>query len=165
MSHGNSRLAVVPSLGAALNRLEREICLRTVASPTDHIAMHGATVLTDRGAAFITGPSGAGKSTLSLALATLGYQVGGDDVAFLDPSAPAPIWPMPRCFHVDARSRRASAARSRARSASSEPLRYYFHDAGRFRCHRSIGLTGSAVPFSWPRSAARTAQLLAQPMP
>jgi hypothetical protein len=32
LSMGDSRLAVVPSLGAALNRLEQEICLRTLES-------------------------------------------------------------------------------------------------------------------------------------
>ena len=54
-------------------------------------------------AAFLTGPSGAGKSTLSLALAALGFQVGGDDVALLEPRD-GTIRAVPRDFHLDVRS-------------------------------------------------------------
>ena len=93
------------SLGAALNRLEYEICVHLVAPRRGILALHGATILTDRGAAFITGLSGAGKTTLSLALTTRGYRLGGDDMAILDPQTSA-IQPVPRCFHLDPRSRR-----------------------------------------------------------
>jgi hypothetical protein len=93
------------SLGAALNHLEYEICSRIIAARPASLVLHGATILTDRGAAFISGPSGAGKTTLSLALAARGYRLGGDDIALLDPRTNT-VRPMPRCFHLDARSRR-----------------------------------------------------------
>ena len=105
VSIGGRIVAVAPSLGAALDILERAICMRIIARHPDLIAMHGATLLTRDGAAFVCGPSGAGKSTLALAMAARGYSVGGDDVALLDPRDDT-IWPVPRCFHLDARSRR-----------------------------------------------------------
>ena len=40
-----------------------------------------------------------------LALAAHGYRIGGDDVALLNPKS-GTIRPVPRCFHLDARSRR-----------------------------------------------------------
>jgi hypothetical protein len=94
-----------PSLGAALRALEYAICCKVVEHRSDVVVLHGATVLTKTGAAFIAGPSGAGKTTLSLALATRGFSVGGDDLAFLDP-ATGLLWPVPRCFHLDDRSLR-----------------------------------------------------------
>jgi hypothetical protein len=120
---GDQRLAGALSLGAAVNRLEYEICLRIVAHHPDLIALHGATVLNDGGAALISGPSGAGKSTLSLALAARGYRVGGDDVALLDPRT-GTIRPVPRCFHLDARSRR--LLRNVGLAMPAEALRYGF---------------------------------------
>jgi hypothetical protein len=102
---GGERLAAAPSLGAALNALEYHLCLRQIETNPHLIALHGATVLTDRGAAFLSGPSGAGKTTLSLALAARGYRVGGDDVALFDPRTHTLV-PVARCFHLDARSRR-----------------------------------------------------------
>jgi len=112
------------SLGNALNSLEYEICLRTIANHPDLIALHGATVLTGGGAAaFISGPSGAGKTTLSLALAARGYRLGGDDVALLDPRS-GTIRPVPRCFHLDARSRR--LLRNLPLPMPEEALRYAF---------------------------------------
>jgi hypothetical protein len=93
------------SLGAALRSLEYEICCRVVQHRSDVIVLHGATVLTSTGATFIAGPSGAGKTTLALSLAARGFGVGGDDLAFLDPSTGL-LWPVPRCFHLDDRSRR-----------------------------------------------------------
>jgi hypothetical protein len=98
-------LAGASSLGSALNELEYRICLRIIDHNPGLIALHGATVLTDCGAAFIRGPSGAGKTTLSMALAARGYRVGGDDVALLDPRTNT-LRPLPRCFHLDAHSRR-----------------------------------------------------------
>lgn len=83
------------SLGAALQRLEYEICRQVIAHRPDLLALHGATVF--------TGASGAGKTTLVLALAAQGYAVGGDDIALFDPRAGA-LWPLPRCFHLDQRS-------------------------------------------------------------
>ena len=61
---GDTRLSGSPSLGAALNRLEYEICLRTIANQPDRIVLHGATLLTRTGAVFISGQSG-GKTTLT----------------------------------------------------------------------------------------------------
>jgi hypothetical protein len=99
------QIAAAPKLAAALDRLEREICPRVISGNRDLIAIHGATVLSPRGALFLTGASGAGKSTLSLALAARGYTVAGDDVAFLDPRD-GTLCALPRFFHLDARSRR-----------------------------------------------------------
>jgi hypothetical protein len=94
-----------PSLGAAMRGLEYEICRRMIEQRGDLIVLHGATVFASDGAAFITGASNAGKSTLALALAARGYRVGGDDAAFLDTSTNEVI-PIPRCAHLDTRSRR-----------------------------------------------------------
>lgn len=102
---GCELLAERRSLGAALRQLEYEVCLRVIAHRSDLIVLHGATVFAAEGTALITGPSGAGKSTLALALAARGYCVGGDDIAFLDPRTGA-VQPLPRCSHLDARSRR-----------------------------------------------------------
>jgi hypothetical protein len=70
---------------------------------TDLIGVHGAVILTARGLALIVGASSAGKSTLAAALGARGYTVGSDDMAFLDPGTDR-IAPLPRCFHLDARS-------------------------------------------------------------
>jgi len=121
--HGAERLAGELSLGAALNHLEYQICLQIIDNNPNLIALHGATVLTASGAAFISGPSGAGKTTLSLALAARGYRVGGDDVALLDPRTHT-IRPLPRCFHLDARSRR--LLRNVGLSMPARTLRYAF---------------------------------------
>src|SRR5262249_13318183 len=120
---GGQELAGAPSLGAALNRLEYEICVRIVTSRPHFVALHGATVFTADGAAFLTGPSGAGKSTLSLALAARGYRLGGDDVALLDPRT-GTIQPVVRCFHLDARSRR--LLRRERLKMPEQALRYAF---------------------------------------
>ncbi len=92
------------SLGAALRRLEYDICCRMLVARPDLVVLHSATLEATGGAALISGPSGAGKSTLALALAARGYRLGGDDLAFLD--AAARLHPLPRCAHLDARSRR-----------------------------------------------------------
>ena len=99
---GESWLGEEESLGLILQRLEYELCLRTMAHRPDLLALHGATVFTDggRGAAIISGFSGSGKTTLTLALAARGYRVGGDDIALIDPRTHQ-LWPMPRCFHLD----------------------------------------------------------------
>jgi energy-coupling factor transporter ATP-binding protein EcfA2 len=99
------------------------VCSRIIASHPDLIAVHGATVLKHGVAALICGRSGAGKSTLSLALAARGFQVGGDDVALLDPRERT-IRPVPRCFHLDARSRR--LLRNLGLVMPSRALRYRF---------------------------------------
>ena len=49
-------------------------------------SLHAACVGDERGAALIAGPTGVGKSTLVLALATLGFGVGADDMVFLEGS-------------------------------------------------------------------------------
>lgn len=93
------------SFGSALRNLEYEICRRVIEHRADLIVLHGATVFAAGGAALITGRSNAGKTTLALALAARGYRVGADDIAFLDP-ATGEVMPLPRCSHLDARSRR-----------------------------------------------------------
>jgi hypothetical protein len=98
-------VASYPSLGYALQELEYAICSRVIDQRGRLMVLHGATVFTTGGAAFITGHSGSGKTTLALALAARGYRVGGDDVAFLDP-ATGELQPMPRCAHLDGHSRR-----------------------------------------------------------
>jgi hypothetical protein len=123
VSLGNQRLGGARSLGTVLNHLEYEICLRIVANRPHLVVLHGSTVFTADGAALITGPSGAGKSTLSLALAARGYRVGGDDVALLDPRT-GTIQPVPRCFHLDACSRR--LLRREGLPMPEQALRYGF---------------------------------------
>jgi hypothetical protein len=50
------------------------------------LSLHAACVSGPRQAALIAGPSGVGKSTLVLALATLGFRFGSDDMVFMEPS-------------------------------------------------------------------------------
>ena len=100
---GNARLGENQSVRTVLENVEAEICRRVLELRTDWVSLHAATVTTDRGDALIVGRSGAGKSTLSVALATQGWKVGGDDAALLDP-ANGLVRPIPRCFHLDAHS-------------------------------------------------------------
>jgi hypothetical protein len=105
VSLGSEVVIERPSLGAALSYFEYEVCQRVITQTSDCIVLHGATLSTPQGAAFIAGPSGAGKTTLALALSARGYRVGGDDLALLAPKT-GEVRPMPRCFHLDQRSRR-----------------------------------------------------------
>jgi hypothetical protein len=99
---GETLLNEEDSLGAILQQLEYQLCLRVMAQRPDLLALHAATVFTNGGrtAALITGFSGAGKTTLTLTLAARGYQVGGDDIVFIDPRTHE-VAPLPRCFHLD----------------------------------------------------------------
>ena len=69
------------------------------------VVLHGATVCGPTGSVFIAGRSEAGKTTLALGLAARGHAVMSDDIALLEPVSGA-IHPVPRCFHLDDRSRR-----------------------------------------------------------
>src|SRR5262245_13973226 len=105
VSLGSQVLSQQPALGAALGYLEYTVCQRVIAHASDRIMLHSATLSTAQGSAVIAGPSGAGKSTLALALGARGYRVGGDDLALLVPET-GEVLPLPRCFHLDQRSRR-----------------------------------------------------------
>jgi hypothetical protein len=105
VSLGSQVVIQRPSLGSALSYFEYEVCQRVIAQSSDWIVLHGATLSTPQGAAFISGASGAGKTTLALALGARGYRVGGDDLALLGTQT-GEVRPMPRCFHLDQRSRR-----------------------------------------------------------
>ena len=98
---GGERVRRHKSVRRALEEVEAEICRRVLELLADCVSLHAGTVLTPGGAALIVGPSGAGKSTLTVALATQGWKVGGDDAALLDPGANL-VRPIPRCFHLDA---------------------------------------------------------------
>jgi hypothetical protein len=93
------------NLGSVLNRLEYEICRRVIERRRDLIMLHGALVSRDGAALFISGESGAGKTTLSMALSTRGFHVETDDVALFEASSTT-FHPIPRCFHLDSRSKR-----------------------------------------------------------
>ncbi len=90
------------SFGSPLRDLEYE-SRRAIGHRNDPVVPHSATVFTADGVTFITGESNTGKSPLALALAARGYRVG--DIAFFDP-ATGEVLPLPRCSHLDARSRR-----------------------------------------------------------
>jgi len=94
-----------PTLRDALQELEYQVCQRVIDGCTDSIVLHGATVCGPTGSAFIAGQSEAGKTTLALALAARGYAVMSDDIALLDPVSGS-LHAVPRCFHLDDRSRR-----------------------------------------------------------
>lgn len=94
-----------PSLTGALRHLDYEVCCRTMAQRTDLLWLHGALLQTSDGGVLISGPSGAGKSTLTLGLLALGYPVGGDDVAFVEPASGL-VRAFPRFLHTDRRGRR-----------------------------------------------------------
>lgn len=122
VSLGVQPLVDCPSLSDALQLLEYEICSRVIAAP-GRVILHGATVFTRAGAAFIAGASGAGKTTLALALAVRGYRFGGDDIAFLDPRSGA-VQPLPRCAHLDARAW--GLLRDAGLRVPSDSIRYNF---------------------------------------
>jgi len=92
-----------PTFGAGLNGIEASVAGDSVRYRHGFNTVHGALVYAPQGGILLSGCSGAGKSTLSLALAARGLQVGGDDMALLDPSS-ALMRPFPRCFHLDSRS-------------------------------------------------------------
>jgi len=94
-----------PSLRETLQELEYQVCQRVIDGSSTSVVLHGATVCGPRGSAFIAGQSEAGKTTLALALAARGYAVMSDDIALLDPVSGA-LRAVPRCFHLDDRSRR-----------------------------------------------------------
>jgi hypothetical protein len=98
-------LASSGSLAEALDIAEREICTRILENRQDVMWMHGATIAGPSGAALICGDSGAGKTTLALALAPRGFEVWSDDLSMMDPRA-GETRALPRCFHLDDRSRR-----------------------------------------------------------
>jgi hypothetical protein len=92
-----------PSLGDCLAGLEASISINFSRQNQALHVVHGGVVYGPEGGILISGHSGAGKTTLSLALATRGLLVGGDDLAVLDSSSNL-IEPIPRCFHIDEKS-------------------------------------------------------------
>lgn len=98
-------VARAESAGKALSSLERQICLNVIGRQDRMVWIHGATVSGPRAAALIIGLSGAGKTTLAVAVAALGNQAWSDDVTLLDLRS-GTTHAMPRCFHLDRRSRR-----------------------------------------------------------
>jgi hypothetical protein len=92
-----------PSFGDAISAVEASIAGDVTRYPHGLHVVHGGVVYAPEGDLLLSGDSGAGKTTLSLALHAQGLQVGGDDVAMLDPVSGA-FLPYPRCFHIDARS-------------------------------------------------------------
>jgi hypothetical protein len=94
-----------PSLSGALRHLDYEVCYRVMARRTDLLWLHGALLHTVDGSVLISGPSEAGKSTLTLGLMALGYPVGGDDVAVVEPVSGL-LRAFPRFLHADRHSRR-----------------------------------------------------------
>lgn len=105
LSAGGEEIAALPRLGPMLSRLEYEICHRVIAKRRDRVMLHGAVLSRGGTSLFISGPSGAGKSTLGLALSAHGFRIDTDDVALLDIES-ATVDPIPRCFHLDVRSKR-----------------------------------------------------------
>ena len=93
------------SMRGALQELEYQVCQRVIDAASAMIVLHGATVCGGDEAVFIAGKSDAGKTTLALALAAQGHAVLSDDIALLDPAS-GMVRPVPRCFHLDERSRR-----------------------------------------------------------
>lgn len=93
------------ALARALRRLDYEVCCRVMKRRTDLLWLHGALLHTTDGSVLISGPSEAGKSTLTLGLMALGYPVGGDDVAVVEPRSGV-LRAFPRFLHTDLRGRR-----------------------------------------------------------
>lgn len=104
LAAGREPVSCHPDLGTALNVLEYEICRRVIDRRRDLVMLHGALVSRDGMALFISGKSGAGKTTLSLALSARGFHVETDDVALFEASSMR-FHPIPRCFHLDSRSK------------------------------------------------------------
>lgn len=93
------------TLAAALRHLDYEVCCRVMERHTDLLWLHGALLHTVDGSVLISGPSEAGKSTLTLGLMALGYPVGGDDVAVVEPVSGL-LRAFPRFLHADRHGRR-----------------------------------------------------------
>lgn len=92
-----------PSFGEAIAAVEATISSDVARHPHGLHVVHGGVVYGPEGDLLLSGNSGAGKTTLSLALATRGLRVGGDDMSMLDPVSGVCV-PHPRCFHIDERS-------------------------------------------------------------
>ncbi len=93
------------TLAVALRFLDYAVCCRVMEQRTDLLWLHGALLDTADGSALISGPSEAGKSTLTLGLMALGYPVGGDDVAVVEPVSGL-LRAFPRFLHTDRHGRR-----------------------------------------------------------
>lgn len=93
------------ALARALRHLDYEVCCRVMKRRTDLLWLHGALLHTTDGSVLISGPSEAGKSTLTLGLMALGYPVGGDDVAVVEPRSGV-LRAFPRFLHADRHGRR-----------------------------------------------------------
>jgi hypothetical protein len=95
---GNTKTASL--LQDALYSAEAGICSEVIERVAGQHTIHGAVIYAPGGDLLISGVSGAGKTTLSLALASRGLRVGGDDAALLDPTTNL-VEAIPRSFHVD----------------------------------------------------------------
>lgn len=94
------------TLAGALNRLEAQVCDLALNAGKSGVTLHGALLQKSSGQGLLlAGRSGAGKSTLAVASAAFGFTPLSDDAVVLDPVANV-LEPIPRCFHLDARSKR-----------------------------------------------------------
>lgn len=77
-----------------IENYNKELLKNTIISNTlgflllqrERIAIHGSTVVIDKGAVVITGACGAGKSTLTLELEKMGNKFLSDDIVAVDPN-------------------------------------------------------------------------------
>jgi hypothetical protein len=161
-------VAAHPRFRWALQELEYALCCRVIEQRSGLLVLHGATVYTEAGAAFLTGRSEAGKTTLALALAADGYAVGSDDVAFLDPDS-SHLHPLPRCAHIDDRCQRLLRARGlritdplarRHRFVTPADLGGHAHGPATVRHIVLLDRGPGAQPRVWPVPQAEAAVFL-----
>lgn len=86
-----------------VSAVEWWLCNEAVRRSTELLHIHAGAAVKDGAAVLFPAVSGAGKSTLTLGLLARGFQLLGDDLAFIDPHTRLvqPFW---RSFHLDSDS-------------------------------------------------------------
>lgn len=89
--------------GDAPERLALELGVHAALASSGRHHLHAAVLRSPSGEiVLIAGPSGAGKSTVCLALGQLGWDIGGDDIAYVDHERR--VWPLRREVRASART-------------------------------------------------------------
>jgi hypothetical protein len=87
-----------------LTQLEWHTVTAALEATEAYVPVHGAALARGSACVLLLAESGAGKTTLTLGLMRRGWQPLADDIVLIDPETLA-LETLPRCFHVDDRTR------------------------------------------------------------
>lgn len=85
------------------DNLEWRITTRILQSLGHLVQVHASGLVAGGKALLLVGPSGAGKTSLALSLVMRGWKCLSDEVILVEPMGKK-VWPLPRSFHVDAKT-------------------------------------------------------------